>query len=328
MALARIITRSHQYAQQLALDLLARGYQVEVVSPDAIPTGPADLELRVEAYGTEAHAQITEVREKGKPAKSFEYLQRLKPMMADLLRKWPANAAAKAGPENRAELNFNAEAESSDDVELPSTQHPREPESTELASPAHMTSEEAEVTEAARLISPSTDGQQKRPDAAPSIFSITGEPISWADSEPGRTGRSEVWFWRAAVGFACMALLILVLGMALRKSPPAPAQAAVPAGTQTVAATTQPAPATPSPRPSAARIAPLPTKAIVVPTADPVPTVAKAKPSAIVRRTRTGQNNESVIGDTTVTYFNTKASEQPKSTANQASGIKHYSDMD
>jgi hypothetical protein len=327
MALARIITRSHQYAQQLALDLLARGYQVEVVSPDAIPTVPADLELRVEAYGTEAHAQITEVREKGKPAKSIEYLQRLKPMMADLLRRWPANAAAKPGPENN--VVFNSEAESSDDVELPSNQHPQGPESTELTSPVHMTSEEAEFTESARLISPaSTDGQQKRPAAAPSIFSITGEPISWADSEPKRTGRSEVWFWRAAVGFACMALLILGLGMALRKSPPAPTQAAVPAGTQTVAATTQPAPATPAAKLSAASPAPLPTKAVVVAAAVRVPAVAKAKPSAAVRRTRAGQNNEGMIGDTTVTYFNTKAAEQPKSAANQASGIKHYSDMD
>lgn len=329
MALARIITRSHQYAQQLALDLLARGYAVEVVSPDAIPTGPADLELRVEAYGTEMQGQITEVRERGKPAKSLEYLQRLKPMMADLLRKWPANIDSKPGPEKRPEFNFNAEGEQTDDLELPSTGHRRESESAELTRPAHMSSKEPDI-ESARLISPMSPVSQPKPStaASSSIFSITGEPISWDDSQPERGGSSEVWFWRAAVGFACMALLTLVLGMALRKSPSAPAQAAAPAGPPAVVATAEQSPVAPAPKPSAANVAPLPVKAAVVPTAVPVAAVAKAKPSAVVRRTRLGQSNEAVTGDTTVTYFNTKAAEPQKPTASQGSGIKHYSDLD
>ena len=50
MALARIITRSHTCSRELALDLLARGYAVEIVSPDEIPENLADLELRVEDY--------------------------------------------------------------------------------------------------------------------------------------------------------------------------------------------------------------------------------------------------------------------------------------
>src|SRR5258706_85490 len=48
MALARIITRSNPCSRQLALDLLGRGYAVEIVSPDSIPDNLADLELRVE----------------------------------------------------------------------------------------------------------------------------------------------------------------------------------------------------------------------------------------------------------------------------------------
>jgi hypothetical protein len=48
MALARIITRSQPCSRQLALDLIARGYAVEIVSPDSIPDNLADLELRVE----------------------------------------------------------------------------------------------------------------------------------------------------------------------------------------------------------------------------------------------------------------------------------------
>lgn len=49
MGLARIITRSDAYSRELTLDLLARGYAVEIVSPDKIPDNIADLELRVDA---------------------------------------------------------------------------------------------------------------------------------------------------------------------------------------------------------------------------------------------------------------------------------------
>ena len=320
MALARIITRSHQYAQQLALDLLARGYAVEIVSPEAIPANPADLELRVEAAATDVQGQVTEIREQGK-SKSVEYLQRLKPMMADLLRKWPASSEAKpSGSEQGAEFNFNAEAECSDDLELPANDHRRQSEPTQMASQL------PESAENARLVSPVSRANKQKPATADSsIFSITGEPISWDEAEPERSGNSEVWFWRAAVGFACVALVILVLGMALRKSPAVPAQAAAPPEAQTVAAT-QPSPA--MPKPSPASVAPLPTKAAVVPTVAPVPEVAKAKPSAAVHRTRVQQNGEVANGDTTVTYFNTKAAEPPKPAASQASGVKHYSDMD
>lgn len=48
MALARIISRSHRAAQSLAMDLLSRGYAVEIVSPEASPASRADLVVRVE----------------------------------------------------------------------------------------------------------------------------------------------------------------------------------------------------------------------------------------------------------------------------------------
>ncbi len=315
MALARIITRSHQYAQQLALDLLARGYAVEVVSPEAIPANPADLELRVEAAGTEVQGHVTEIREQGK-SKSIEYLQRLKPMVTDLLRRWPANEPKQPGPEKGDEFSFNAESQYSDDMELPSNHNQRQSE------PAHMPSPKPEFAESARLVSPPSP--QKPSSLATSIFSITGEPISWDEAEPEPRGSSEVWFWRAAVGFACMALLILVLGMALRKTPSMPAHAAAPAESQTVAATPR-LPATPKPSPSSMTSSPA--KAVVVPTAAAA-TIAKIKPSPAVRRTRPRQDDEGVSGDTTVTYFNNKAAEPTKPSANQESGIKHYSDMD
>ena len=49
MALARIITGSPAYSRELTPYLFARGYAVEVVSPDKIPDTVADLEIRVDA---------------------------------------------------------------------------------------------------------------------------------------------------------------------------------------------------------------------------------------------------------------------------------------
>jgi len=202
MAFARIITRSHQYAEKLALDLLARGYAVEIVSPDAIPESPADLELRVEA-GEPSGQLNTDIRQ----AKASEYVQRLKPMMADLLRKWPVSKNH-PGQDSSAEFGFDAEPEPPSDIEIPST---------------HFRNEGAEIPpevkgvefhESARIV-PAPAASK----AELSAFSITGEPISWAESDTEKPFRSDVWFWRAAVGFAGVAVIILVFGMALRKPP-------------------------------------------------------------------------------------------------------------
>jgi hypothetical protein len=316
MALARIITRSHQYSQQLALDLLARGYAVEIVSPDATPSGPADLELRVEAGGTESSDQVTQIRGQDKIGKSIEYLQRLKPMMTDLLRKWPASDGDAPGISDG--FNFNAEADTGD-MELPSAD--RQPS----AKPTHL--EEPVFTENAHLISPPRP--QKSAPPSVSVFSITGEPMAWEESETGRGGRSEVWFWRAAVGFASMALLILVLGMALRRNPSPHSQASPALGPQAVAAKTQPAPAVNAPS-ATKNLAPVPAKAAVIPTAVPAATNAqKSKPSAVIRRAKVARSDDVEDGDTTITYFKSKSAEPAReSSAKQVSGIKRYSDLD
>jgi hypothetical protein len=334
MALARIVTRSHEYAQQLALDLLARGYAVEIVSPDATPTHPADLELRVETSDAEAQGQVTEIREHGKPSKSIEYLQRLKPMMADLLRRWPSSAAetGKDIEEKSSAFSFNAEPAFLDDMELPSADGESSATPTHIEAP-EFTDPQPEFVESAQAISQA--GAEKPISASPSVFSITGEPIVWTESESERSRRSEVWFWRAAVGFASLALVILVLGMALRRNPSVAAQPASPlatpplaaAGTQTMAATVSPTPAkatVPSPAASPSPLQAKPASAV----ATPVNSIPKAKPSAIIHRAGVGHNDEVVNGDTTVTYFNSKAAEPPKPVSNQGSGIKHYSDMD
>jgi len=53
MPVARIYASLVEEAEPICADLLARGYNVEVVFPDAVPTNPADLELRVERCSAE-----------------------------------------------------------------------------------------------------------------------------------------------------------------------------------------------------------------------------------------------------------------------------------
>jgi hypothetical protein len=88
MALARIITRSDQCSRQLAFDLLARGYTVEIVSPDKIPDNIADLELRVDAGPGDRLAATVEAHDGGRSA-SLEFVHYLKAPMGDFIRRPP-----------------------------------------------------------------------------------------------------------------------------------------------------------------------------------------------------------------------------------------------
>jgi hypothetical protein len=88
MALARIITRSHMCSRQLAFDLIARGYAVEIVSPDSIPDNLADLELRVEEDpGNQLVASVE--AHNGDHSASLEFLHYLKAPMPDFIRRPP-----------------------------------------------------------------------------------------------------------------------------------------------------------------------------------------------------------------------------------------------
>jgi hypothetical protein len=83
MALARIITRSDVCSRALALDLLGRGYAVEIVTPDSIPANMADLELRVEAaLGDRLTASV--IARDGDRSSTLEFVRNLKTSAADL----------------------------------------------------------------------------------------------------------------------------------------------------------------------------------------------------------------------------------------------------
>ena len=88
MALARIITRSLACSRELALDLLARGYAVEIVSPDKVPDNIADLELRVDNGPGDQLIANVEAHDGGRTA-SLEFVHHLKAPMVNFMRRIP-----------------------------------------------------------------------------------------------------------------------------------------------------------------------------------------------------------------------------------------------
>jgi len=116
MPLARIITRSNPCSRELALDLLSRGYAVEIVSPDSVPDNLADLELRVEEDpGNQLIASVE--AHNGEHTASLEFLHYLKAPMPDFVRRPPPEAhEAVHSPE--PPVSFNAE-QSAEEMKLP-----------------------------------------------------------------------------------------------------------------------------------------------------------------------------------------------------------------
>jgi hypothetical protein len=224
MALARIITRSHQCSRELALDLLARGYAVEIVSPDKIPDNIADLELRVEAGPGDQLIASVEAHD-GDRSASLEFLHHLKSPMVDFIRRPPEPSEASHFPGEP--VSFNAE-HSIEDMELPlevpqmaqETASPIAENRNDLSS-APGFDFGADFEESARLISPLAE-LPSLPVETPSHFVADTPPVqpivesavtpTW---EPQRHARSAGWFWRAALPFGCVVLLALVAGFGL-----------------------------------------------------------------------------------------------------------------
>jgi len=245
MALARIITRSHACSRELALDLLARGYAVEIVSPDSIPDNIADLELRVDTAPGDQLIASVEAHD-GERSASLEFLHQLKAPMVDFIRRPPEPpelGQAVHFPEQP--VSFNAEP-SVEDVELPAEAPPLAAKI--VSSPAKIPLDPEldprfDIEEGARLISP-LDPLPSLPVEPPSHFAVEASTIARPLAEPvphpamvrpvresQQRGRSAGWFSRAALTFASVVLLALVVGFGMRQAgkASAPSSGAVPA---------------------------------------------------------------------------------------------------
>jgi hypothetical protein len=215
MLLARIITRSQVCARELALDLLARGYTVEIVSPDKVPDNSADLELRVDAGPGDQLIANVEARD-GERAASLRFVHHLKAPVADLLNLPPEHSGAVSSSEP---IGFNVGSDI-DEVELPA-------ENPQLA--ATSVSPLIEVLPNCELdsgINPTECARLEPPQANPII------PLTVAARRPDR---SPGWRW-AALSFASLVLLVVVLGLSMRWISGAAAQSSVDRPVETIAA--------------------------------------------------------------------------------------------
>jgi hypothetical protein len=232
MALARIITRSHACSRELALDLLARGYVVEIVSPDKIPDNIADLELRVDTGPGDRLTATVEAHD-GERSASLEFLHYLKAPMVDFIRRPPEPPEVVRLSEQP--VRFNA-APSIESVGLPAEVPQPAPEIVSPAAGVPL-ARELDPEEGARLTVPH-DPVPTPPVELPSYFAVEDStvvrpaiarptsvrPTSARPTMPRpvqslrRRDRSAAWRWRAALTFAGVVLLAVVLGFGMYRT--------------------------------------------------------------------------------------------------------------
>ena len=242
MALARIITRSQSCSRELALDLIARGYAVEIVSPDSIPDNLADLELRVEEDPGNQLVASVEARN-GERSASLEFVHYLKAPMPDFIRRPPPEPHKEVHfPE--PPVSFNAE-QSEEDAELPADV----PQQVSAAvSPTAKILDDSKLdpeldpkpdsVEGARLIlqpdplpslpvdPPGHDAVEVSATARPMIAKQMIAKLAIAKLAIARTVREWEWrdlpagwsFWRIALTVLSAALLALVLGFGVGRT--------------------------------------------------------------------------------------------------------------
>jgi hypothetical protein len=221
MALARIITRSHQCSRELALDLLARGYVVEIVSPDKIPDNIADLELRVDT-GPGDRLTATVAAHDGERSASLEFVHYLKAPMGDFIRRPPEpppEVVRLSEPPVRLSAEPRIEkAGLPADVPQPAQKIVSPPASVPLT-------RELDPEDGARLTVPH-DPVPTPPVEPPGYFEVEDstvvQPAVARPTVPRplkslrwRVG-SAAWRWRAALMFAGVVLLAAVLGFGYR----------------------------------------------------------------------------------------------------------------
>jgi hypothetical protein len=225
MALARIITRSQACSRELALDLLARGYAVEIVSPDRVPDNIADLELRVDTAPGDRLIANVEAHD-GERSASLEFVHHLRAPMGDFMRRTPAPLEAVHFRQQPVRSNAEPVIE---DVELPADapQPAVKKVSPAAEIPLHRDLDPS-PEEGARPIVP----QVPSPPAVkpPGYFAVEDAAMTQAtmvspvpvivpprEATP-RRDRSAGWRLRATLIFVGMVLLAVVLAFGIRRA--------------------------------------------------------------------------------------------------------------
>jgi hypothetical protein len=243
MALARIITRSQACSRELALDLLARGYAVEIVSPDAVPDNIADLELRVDS-GPGDRLTATVAAHDGERSASLDFVHHLKAPMGDFIRRPPEPPDVVRFAEQPARRNAEPPVKS---PALPA-QIPQPAQKIISPSATASLPRKPDLKDAAPLTVP-PDPVPTPPVEIPGYFAVEDSnvvpPVQPTTTRPTvsrlvqswrRRDGSAAWSWRAALTFAGVVLLAAVLGFGMRRNGKAGVQDSEAAPVEKVAA--------------------------------------------------------------------------------------------
>jgi hypothetical protein len=245
MPLARIISHSHVCARELAIDLLARGYRVEIVSPDRIPDNFADLELRVDAVPGDQLVGSVEARN-GNRSASLDFVHHLKAPMMDFIRRPLQPAAVDPGHGSHAEPGIPAKEP------LTLAQQPAaKPDPPEVKIPPGSPLNSQQGAHPIPLSAPLSDKLNDqvpavpiRGSSQPVAASTIGQsplrqsPIQYPTAALQTKSHPKGSVWRPVLVLGGIAILALSLWIGARPSRKAAASAAVPAQapTQVIAA--------------------------------------------------------------------------------------------
>lgn len=220
MALARIISSSIQCSRELALDLLARGYAVEIVSPDAVPDNIADLELRVDSGPGDMLTANVEAHN-GSHSASLKFVHHLKAPMGDFIRRRPEPSEPVSFPKAPLTLEagqstaHNVAAQVAAVAKPPAEDSARAPEPARPMPPSPLAPAPLIVMPAPLQIALKTPEEQLKPAVTVTVQESKPE---WK-TKPTRTRiqRTGGWFGRAAVTFAGVVLVAVVLGFGMHR---------------------------------------------------------------------------------------------------------------
>jgi hypothetical protein len=312
MALARIITRSHACSRELALDLLARGYAVEIVSPDRIPDNLADLELRVDADpGNQLIANVK--AHSGERSASIDFVHHLKAPMADFIRKPPQSAV---------EERFKVKAEATTGAEV----FVEAPKPVSKAAPIGALSPDrgSNVVERGNSVL----SRDKLPSAlatapnhsakGPSIIHAPSmAPLKIARLKQHRRSRSVASLWRAAITLATIVLLAVSLWFGMRHGGKASAKISRSGPARKIATESSKALAADSPRdPAHSSPAVSDLKSKSAGTANPASNNFRLSSVRVKKSSKSADSN--YVARDTVVYFDKRVAEEAAARTRQA----------
>jgi hypothetical protein len=243
MALARIISHSHEYCRELAVDLLARGYAVEIVSPDKIPDNFADLELRVDAdTANDLTAKVA--AHSGEHSSFLDFVHHLSAPMGDFVRRPPRTKFESIA--HLSSVNFNAEPSLAAEVEIPAPdQSPKIPvlpvveipvvESPKLTAPPNVEAPIPTPSPASTNRANSPLPAEEGPPLLAAVEEVPAKPIhqrpkrgitiivhrSRPEQKTGKPAmQSGGWLLRVAAGFALVVALSAIPIVGIRGGDP------------------------------------------------------------------------------------------------------------